>query len=118
MKKVYVAVVIGVWLLFAVGCSSTPPGTEKIADLLKDPESILGKEVVTVGTAETRTAVPSTRMFKLSDTSQNFIWVKYPETVEEPPQGYKVRVSGNLLQGEFKIIGKVYYIEAGKIAME
>jgi hypothetical protein len=118
MRKVYAAVIIGVWLLFAIGCSSTPAGTEKIADLLKDPESILGKEVVTVGTAETRTSVPSTRMFKLYANPQTYIWVKYPETVEEPPQGISVRVSGLLLQGEFKIIGKVYYIEASKVAME
>jgi hypothetical protein len=117
MKKLFAAVSLGVWLLFSIGCSSTPAGTEKVADLLKDPESILGKEVVSVGLAETKTSLSSFRMFKLFDGG-SFIWVKYPGTVEEPPQGIKVRVYGNLLQGEFNIIGKIYYIEASKVAME
>lgn len=117
MKKICTAVLLGTWLLFGIGCSSTPSGTEKIANLLKDPESILGKEVVSVGLAETKTPLSSFRMFKLYDGG-NFIWVKFPESVEEPPQGYKVRVYGMLLQGEFTTIGKVYYLEASKIAME
>ncbi len=117
MKKFLAAVLIGLWLLFSISCSSTPAGTEKIANLLKDPESILGKEVVTVGTAETKTALSTMRMFRLYDDG-TYIWVKYPQTVEEPPQGIQVRVFGNLLQGEFTVIGKVYYIEASKVAME
>jgi hypothetical protein len=117
MKKICTAVLLGLWLLFSIGCSSTPSGTEKIANLLKDPESILGKEVVCVGLAETKTSLSSFRMFKLFDGG-SFIWVKFPESVEEPPQGYKVRVHGMLLQGEFNIIGKTYYIEANKISME
>jgi hypothetical protein len=117
MKKLLTAVLLGLWLLFSIGCSSTPTGTEKVANLLKDPESILGKEVVSVGLSETKTPLSSFRMFKLYDGS-DFIWVKYPQTVEEPPQGIKVRVYGNLLQGQFNVIGKVYYIEASKVAME
>ena len=117
MKKICTAVLLGLSLLLLIGCSSTPAGTEKIRDLLKDPESILGKEVVSVGLAETKTPLSSFRMFKLYDRG-DFIWIKFPETVEEPPQGIKVRVYGNLLQGEFNIIGKVYYIEANKVAME
>jgi len=117
MKKICTAVLLGLSLLLLIGCSSTPAGTEKIKDLLKDPESILGKEVVSVGLAETKTPLSSFRMFKLYDKG-DFIWIKFPETVEEPPQGIKVRVYGNLLQGQFNIIGKVYYIEASKVAME
>ncbi|MBN1566957.1 MAG: hypothetical protein JXA73_03865 [Acidobacteria bacterium] len=117
MKKICTAVLLGLWLLFSIGCSSTPAGTEKIKNLLKDPESILGKEVVSVGLAETKTSLSSFRMFKLYDGA-DFIWVKYPESVEEPPQGYKIRVHGMLLQGEFNIIGKVYYLEASKVTME
>ena len=117
MKKLLAAVLIGIWLLFSIGCSSTPTGTDKIANLLKDPESILGKDVVTVGTAETKTPLTTFRMFKLYDGA-TYIWVKYPQTVEEPPQGIQVRVFGKLLQGEFTVIGKVYYIEADKVAME
>jgi len=117
MKKICTAALLGLCLLFLIGCSSTPSGTEKIKNLLKDPESILGKEVVCVGLAETKTPLSSFRMFKLFDGG-DFIWVKYPESVEEPPQGYKIRVNGMLLQGEFNIIGKAYYIEANKVAME
>jgi hypothetical protein len=117
MKKLITAVLIGIWLLFSISCSSTPAGTEKIANLLKDPESILGKEVVTVGIAETKTSLSTFHMFQLFDDGA-YIWVKYPESVEEPPQGIRVRVFGNLLQGQFTVIGKVYYIEASKVAME
>ena len=117
MKKTLAAVFIGLCLLISIGCSSTPEGTERIKDLLKDPESILGKEVVSVGLAETKTPLSSFHMFKLYDGG-DFIWVKYPDSGEEPPQGIKVRVYGNLLQGEFNIIGKVYYIESSKVAME
>jgi len=117
MKKTLTAVIVALCLLLSIGCSSTPEGTEKIKNLLKDPESILGKEVVTVGLAETKTPLSSFHMFKLYDGG-DFIWIKYPDTAEEPPQGIKVRVFGNLLQGEFNIIGKVYYIEASRVAME
>jgi len=117
MKKIFAAVFLIVCLLISIGCSTTPAGTEKISDLLKDPESILGKEVVSVGLTETKTPLSSFHMFKLYDGGA-FIWVKYPDTAEEPPQGIKVRVYGNLLQGEFNVIGKVYYIEASKVAME
>jgi hypothetical protein len=117
MKKLLTAVIVGSLLVFLISCSSTPSGTEKIKDLLKNPEEILGKEVVSVGLAETKTSLSSFRMFKLYDGG-DFIWVKFPDTVEEPPQGVKVRVSGNLLEGTFNIIGKVYYIEASKVAME
>jgi hypothetical protein len=122
MKKLLTGVLLGLWLLFSIGCSSTPAGTERVKDILNDlknPESMLGKEVVSVGTAETKTSLSSFRMFKLYDKNDaDFIWVKYPQTVEEPPQGIKVRVFGNVLEGEFNIIGKVYYIEASKVAME
>jgi hypothetical protein len=117
MKNIFAAALIVLCLLISTSCSSTPAGTEKIKDLLKDPESILGKEVVSVGLSETKTPLSSFHMFKLYDGG-DFIWVKYPDTAEEPPQGIKVRVIGNLLQGTFSVIGKVYYIEASKVKME
>jgi hypothetical protein len=117
MKKYFAAVLLVLCLVISISCSSTPAGTEKIRDLLKDPESILGKEVVSVGLSETKTPLSSFHMFKLYDGG-DFIWVKYPDTAEEPPQGIKVRVIGNLLQGTFSVIGKVYYIEASKVRME
>jgi hypothetical protein len=117
MKNIFAAVLIVLCLLISISCSSTPAGTETIKNLLKDPESILGKEVVSVGLSETKTPLSSFHMFKLYDGG-DFIWVKYPDTAEEPPQGIKVRVIGNLLQGTFSVIGKVYYIEASKVKME
>jgi hypothetical protein len=117
MKKIFAAVLLGSLLLILMGCSSTPEGTDSLKDIVKNPAEKLGKNVVVVGLAETKTSLSSFRMFKLFDDGYN-IWVKYPESVEEPPQGINVRVFGILQQGEFNIIGKVYYIDATKVAME
>jgi hypothetical protein len=117
MKKTFTAVLLGVWLLFSIGCSSIPSGTEKIEDLKKNAASMLGKNVVCVGLTETKTSLSSFRMFKISQGS-NWFWVKYPEGGEEPPQGTKVRVSGTMLESQFNIIGQAYFIQATKVAME
>jgi hypothetical protein len=117
MKKIFAAVLVGLLLLISIGCSSTPPGTDNLKDIVKNPAEKLGKNVVVVGLAETKTSLSSFRMFKLYAEGNN-IWVKYPESVEEPPQGINVRVFGTLQQGQFNIIGKVYYIDATKVAME
>jgi hypothetical protein len=117
MKKIFNAVFLGLLLLFFIGCSSTPPGTDKIADLNKKGADKIGSNVVVVGIAETKTPLGSFKMFKIYDGG-DFVWVKYPDTVEEPPQGIKVRVFGSWQKGDFTIIGKVYYIDATKVAME
>jgi hypothetical protein len=117
MNKFFTAVFLGVWLLISIGCSSIPSGTMAIKDIQANPAEQLGKEVVAVGIAETRTSMSSFRMFKLYQGSDN-IWVTLPEETEEPPQGIKVRVTGPLQEKEFTIIGKVYYIEATKVEME
>ena len=117
MKKLSPAVLLGAWLLVSLGCSSTPPGTISIGDIQKNAQERLGQNVVVVGMADTRTPLSSFRMFKLYDGSR-YIWVKRSESVEEPPQGINVRVFGTLQQKEFNVIGKVFYIDSNKVAME
>ncbi len=103
--------------MILIGCSSTPPGTDKLKDLVNNPAEKLGKDVVVVGLADTKTPLASFKMFRLFDDG-NSMWIRYPEGVEEPPQGINVRVFGKLQQETFNVIGKVYFIDATKIAME
>jgi hypothetical protein len=117
MKKILTAVFLGLWLLLSIGCSSIPSGTDKIEDLNKNAASMIGKNVVVVGLSETKTSLSSFRMFKISQGS-NWFWVKYPEGAEEPPQGIKVRVYGAIQESQFNIIGKAFFIQATKVAME
>ena len=56
-------------------------------------------------------------MFKLYGDGEN-LWIKYPESIEEPPQGVDVRVFGTLRQEEVSIVGMVYFVDANKIVME
>jgi hypothetical protein len=117
MKKIFTAVFLGLWLLLSIGCSSIPSGTDKIEDLKKNTASMIGKNVVVVGLSETKTTLSSFRMFKISQ-GNNWFWVKYPEGSEEPPQGINVRVFGAIQESQFNIIGKAYFIQATKVAME
>jgi hypothetical protein len=115
MKNVCAAAVLGLLLLFSIGCSSTPSGTISVSDVQK-PER-LGQNVVVVGMAETKTSLSTFNMFKLYN-DQRFVWVELQPSMEMPPQGYNVRVFGTLQQKEYNVIGKVYCIQATKIAME
>ena len=115
MKKLCAAAILGLWLLSSFGCSSAPPGTIPISDLQK-PERI-GQNVVVVGMAETKTPMSTLKMFKLYDGGRS-VWVSLEQSMEMPPQGVSVRVFGALQQKEFNVIGKVYYIEANRVAME
>ena len=117
MKKLFTAVSLGLWLLFSLGCSSTPPGTVSIGDVLDNIEGKIGQNVVVVGTAETKTSHSSFKMFKLYDDGKN-IWVQLQESQTMPPQGMKVRVSGVIQQNEFTIIGNVFYIDATEVTVE
>ena len=117
MKKIFTAVFLGLWLVLSIGCSSIPSGTEKIEDLSKNAASMIGKNVVCVGLSEVKTSLSSFRMFKISQ-GNNWFWVKYPEGAEEPPQGTRVRVYGAIQESQFNIIGKAYFIQATKVAME
>jgi len=117
MKKIITAVILCMWLLFFLGCSSIPSGTVPIGDLQSKGTERIGQNVVVVGLAETRTAMSSFRMFKVYQGG-NFLWVLLPEGTEMPPQGVNVRVSGPLQEKEFTVIGKTVYIEATSVRME
>jgi hypothetical protein len=116
MKKLCIAVFLGLWLLFSFSCSSSS-GTTDIGDLLKKGADKLGEDVVVVGMAETKTPLSSFGMFRLYD-GQKSIWVSLPQSGSMPPQAARVRVTGVLGQKEFNVVGKVFYIEAIKVAME
>ena len=117
MKKLFAVIFIAVLLLISFGCSSTPAGTIAISELEKNAASYVGKEVVVVGMAETKTPLTSFRMFKLYK-GNNYIWSSIPEGTEEPPQAVQVRVTGVMQQKEFSIVGNIYYIEATAVRME
>ncbi len=115
MKKLCVAAILGLWLLFSIGCSSTPPGTISVTDVQK-PERV-GQNVVVVGMAETKTSMSTFKMFQLFN-GQKSIWVELDPSIEMPPQGVDVRVTGTLQQKEYNVIGKVYCIQASEVKME
>jgi hypothetical protein len=116
MKKLGMAAVL-FGLLFSLSCSSTPPGTDKVSDLLASGNSRFGQTVTVVGTAETRTQFSSEKLFKVFDGSK-YIWVERNEETEEPPQGIKVRVVGTFQEKDFKVLGKQKCIEAKSVSME
>ena len=115
MKKLCTGAILGLWLLFAIGCSSTPSGTISVSDAQK-PERV-GQNVVVVGMAETKTSMSTFRMFQLFN-GQKAIWVELEPSTEMPPQGVDVRVSGTLQQKNYNVIGKVYCIQDAKVKME
>ena len=118
MKKLCVAVFLGVCLLFTLGCSSTPPGTNKIGDLVKKGSEMIGQNVVVIGTSEIRTPMSSFNMFRVYDGGDN-MWVAFPDTVSMPPQGVKIRVTGALQKKKFTGMSEEQlYIEATSVNME
>ena len=117
MKKCSAAVLLGLWLLISLGCSSTPSGTIAVKDLQKNMADKLGQNVVVVAMTDIRTELSSFKMFKLYQ-SNSFVWASIPEGTEEPPQGIKVRVTGVVQQKEFPAVGKIYFIESTSVAME
>jgi hypothetical protein len=117
MKKLGTAVILCMWLLFSLSCSSTPSGTMSIGDIQSKGTEKLGQNVVVVGLAETGSVMSSFRMFRVYDGG-DFLWVVFPESVVMPPQGAKVRVTGLVQQKEFTGIGKTLYIDATKVMME
>ena len=116
MKKLGTAVFL-IWLLLSLGCSSTPPGTDKISDLVANGASRLGQNVTAVGISETKTGFSSMMLFKLFDGSKS-IWVLRNDEIPEPPQGTKVRVVGTLQQKDLNVLGKTILIEAKSVLME
>ena len=116
MKKIG-AIAFLLWLLLSFGCSSTPPGTDKISDLQANAASRLGQNVTVVGIAETKTNFSSMNLFKVFEGGKS-IWVQRSEETEEPPQGYKIRVVGTLQEKEVNALGKILCIDAQSVLME
>lgn len=118
MKKLSAAVLLGLWILISIGCSSTPSGTVSVKDLQKSIDQQVGQNVVVVGMADTRTPLSSFKMFKVYK-GNDYVWASLPEGAEEPPQGVPVRVTGVVQQKEFSGgIGKLSYIESTKLSLE
>ena len=118
MKKLYVAVFLSAGLLFALGCSSAPPGMVSVGDLIAKESEYLGQNVVVVGTAETKTSMSEFNMFRIFHRNDQ-IWVAFPDTIFMPPQGEKIRVTGKLNRKRFSgLPEEVAYIEATAISIE
>jgi hypothetical protein len=118
MKKLSAAVLLGLWLLISLGCSSAPSGTVAIKDLQKNMPQQVGQNVVAVGIADTRTTLSSYKMIRIYK-GMDSIYVSLPEGTEAPPQGVTVRVTGVVQQKEFPgLPGKTYFIESTKISLE
>ena len=118
MKKFSAAVLLGLWLLISLGCSSAPSGTVAIKDLQKNMAQQVGQNVVVVGSADTRTDLSSHKIIKIYK-GMDSIYVSLPEGTEAPPQGVSVRVTGVVQQKEFPgLPGKTFFIETTKITLE
>ena len=119
MKKLCMAVFLGVWLCITLSCSSTPSGTLAIEDISAREAELLGQNVVVVGTAEIRTNMSTFNMFKVYQRG-DFIWVTFnPDTVTMPPQGMEVRVTGTLGKKTFTTMpDEQLFIDATSVAME
>jgi ABC-type transport system involved in multi-copper enzyme maturation permease subunit len=118
MKKLSAAVLLGLWLLISLGCSSAPSGTVAIKDLQKNMAQQVGQNVVVVGDADTRTTLSSFKMIKVYKGTDS-IYVSLPEGTEAPPQGVAIRVTGVVSQKEFPgLPGKTYYIESTNVSLE
>jgi hypothetical protein len=118
MKKLSAAVLLGLWLLIALGCSSTPSGTVAIKDLQKNMAQQVGQTVVVVGIADNRTTLSSHKIIKIYK-GMDSIYVSLPEGTEAPPQGVSVRATGVIQQKEFPgLPGKTCFIESTKVSLE
>jgi len=121
MKKLCIAVVlvIGIGFLFLHGCSSTPPGTVSVADILEKESELLGQHVVVIGKAETYTSMDQYDLFYLYKEMDE-VWVELPEdAISMPPQAEKIRVEGILKRKQFTTMpDEELYIEATSVSLE
>lgn len=112
------AFLFGIWILITPGCSSTPPGTIPIGDLVEKEAELLDRNVVVVGIAETVSAMSSFNMFRVYNRG-DYVWVVFPDTLSMPPQGEKIRVGGKLGRKKFSGISKEQlYIDATSVSLE
>ena len=119
MKKISIAIPLGLLMMFFVGCSSAPDGTVAIKELQNTIEQRIGQEVVAVGAVDTNVGGMSmTGLFRLYRGNDS-VWTSIPEGDPTPPQGVRVRVTGVVKAEEFPAgIGRIVHIEAKSIRME
>lgn len=118
MKKFFVAVFLSVGLLVTLGCSSTPPGTLSVGEVIEKEAELLGQNIVVVGMSETSSSMAKFNMFKIYHQKDNVL-VKIPEMLSMPPQREKIRVSGKLDRNKLKgVEGEALYIEATDVSLE
>lgn len=113
MKKFYVAVVLCVALLLVCGCSSTPPGTVRVKDIVEKGSELLGQHVIVFGRAETNTPMKDLKLFYVYEDFDK-AWVQLPQdALAMPPQAEKIRVEGTLKKKKFMTLPEEQiYIEA------
>ena len=118
MKKLCMAVVLGIGLLIIHGCSSTPSGTISVDDLLEQESELLGQNVVVVGRSDTKTDRTDFNMFKIYNKLKN-VWVECPNRDSMPPQAEKIRVEGTLSRKKFTgMTEEQLYIKATSVSLE
>jgi predicted nucleic acid-binding Zn ribbon protein len=100
MKRLCIAVVLGIGLLLVYGCSSTPPGALTVNDVLDRQTELLGQHMVVVGRADTNTNMTDLNLFKIYQEYKN-IWVECPNRDSMPPQAEKIKVEGTLQKKKF-----------------
>jgi len=119
MKKLSIAIPLGLLLMFFAGCSSAPDGTVAIKDLQRTIEQQIGQKVVVVGAVDTSAGgISITKLFRLYK-GNDAVWASIPEDASTPPQGVRVRVTGVIAEKDFPGgIGRRVYIESQSINME
>lgn len=100
MKRLCIAVVLGIGLLLVYGCSSLPPGALTVNDVLDRKAELLGKHVLVYGRADTDTNMAEFNLFKIYEEYKN-VWVQCPDKDSMPPQTEKIKVDGTLEMKKF-----------------
>lgn len=119
MKKLCVAVVLCIALLLVCGCSSTPPGTVSVKDILEKGSELLGQHVIVFGRAETNTPMKDLKLFYIYKDYDK-VWVQLPpDALSMPPQAEKIKVEGTLKKKKFTAMPEEQiYIEATVVDLE
>ena len=119
MKKLCIAVVLCVGFLLVCGCTSAPPGSLHVKDILEKESELLGQHVVVVGRADTNTSMKDLNLFYVYEEFDK-VWVELPkDALAMPPQAEKIRVEGTVKRKKFMTIpDEQLYIEATVVDLQ
>lgn len=119
MRKLCIAVVLCIGLLLACGCSSAPPGTVNVKDILEKGSELLGQHVVVFGRADTKSPMKDMNLFYVYEGFDK-VWVELPkDALAMPPQAEKIRVEGTLKKKKFMTMpDEQLYIEATVVDLD